>query len=207
VRRRLLDGIDKERGAGWRFIEHTVAIAEFWVALELATRSRDDVRVLERNEILEGAPKSKVDRLVRLEASIRLGGTLKKNAVVPDALFGLRFDDETESYFMLEVDRGEMPIERYKNMQRTYFTKKMLTYYEANRQQRHVHDLGIENFRVLTVTTDRPRVENMLTALNGLTDGRGSNIFLFVDQATLAAGNPLDISWVSGKGESVRITD
>jgi hypothetical protein len=25
--RRLLDGIDKERGAGWRFVEHTVAIA------------------------------------------------------------------------------------------------------------------------------------------------------------------------------------
>src|SRR5713226_2747817 len=36
VRRRLLDGIDKERGAGWRFIEHTVAITEFMVELERA---------------------------------------------------------------------------------------------------------------------------------------------------------------------------
>jgi len=207
VRRRLLDGIDKERGAGWRFIEHTVAIAEFWVALELATRGRDDVRVLERSEILEAAPKSKMDRLVRLEASIRLGGALKKNAVVPDALFGLRFNDETESYFMLEVDRGEMPIERYKNMQRTYFAKKMLTYYEANRQQRHVHDLGIENFRVLTVTTDMARIEKMLEALNAITDGRGSNMFLFVDQVTLATGSPIEMKWVSGKGSSVRITD
>ncbi len=132
---------------------------------------------------------------------------LKKNSVVPDALFGLRFNDEQESYFMLEVDRGEMPVERYKNTQRTYFSKKMLTYYEANRQQRHVHDLGIENFRVLTVTTDQPRVEKMLTALNAITDGRGSNIFLFVDQATLAASNPLEVQWVSGKGERVRITD
>jgi DNA-binding transcriptional ArsR family regulator len=207
VRRRLLDGIDKERGAGWRFIEHTVAIAEFWVALELATRGRDDVCVLERNEILENAPKSKVDRLVRLEASIRLGGALRKNAVVPDALFGLRFNDETESYFMLEIDRGEMPIERYKNMQRTYFAKKMLTYYEGNRQQRHVHDLGIENFRVLTVTTDRPRIEKMLAALNVITDGRGSNIFLFVDQAMLAASNPLDVMWMTGKGARLRLTD
>jgi DNA-binding transcriptional ArsR family regulator len=207
VRRRLLDGIDKERGAGWRFIEHTVAIAEFWVALELATRGRDDVRVLERSEILENAPKSKVDRLVRLEASIRIGGALKKNAVVPDALFGLRFNDETESYFMLEVDRGEMPIERYKNMQRTYFAKKMLTYYEANRQRRHVYDLGIENFRVLTVTTDTTRIEKMLEALNTITDGRGSNMFLFVDQVTLATGNPMEMQWVSGKGASVRITD
>src|ERR1700674_1432388 len=43
VRRRLLDGIDKERGAGWRFVEHTVSIAEFWVGLEIASRGREDV--------------------------------------------------------------------------------------------------------------------------------------------------------------------
>src|SRR6267154_5581688 len=91
-----------------------------------------------------------------------------------------------ELAFMLEVDRGEMPVERFKNTQRTYFTKKMLTYYEANRQQRHVHDLGIENFRVLTVTTNRRRVEKMLASLDVITKGRGSNMFLFIDQATLA---------------------
>src|ERR1700682_201626 len=185
VRRRLLDGIDKERGAGWRFIEHTVSIAEFWVSLELAARHREDLRILERSEILEDAPKSKRDRLVRLEASIRIGGVLKKNAVVPDALFGLRFNDEYESFFMLEIDRGEMPVERYKNTKRTYFARKMLTYYEASRQRRHVYDLGIENFRVLTVTTDKVRIEKMLGAINVITNGKGSNMFLFVDEATL----------------------
>src|SRR6516164_1691711 len=172
VRRRLLDGIDKEQAAGWRFIEHTVSIAEFMVRLELGVRGRSDVRILERGEILLDAPKSNRDRLVKLEASIRLNGALRKNAAVPDALFGLRFNDEEKSYFMLEIDRGEMPVERYRNAQRTYFAKKMLTYYEANRQQRHVHDLGIENFRVLTVTTSADRVERMLAALNGITEGR-----------------------------------
>lgn len=207
VRRRLLDGIDKERGAGWRFIEHTVAIAEFWVSLELAARGRDDLRVMERSEILEDAPKCKSDRMVRVEASVRIGGALRKNAVIPDALFGLRFRDEKESYFMLEIDRGEMPIERFKNMHRTYFSKKMLTYYEANRQQRHVYDLGIKNFRVLTVTTDKARIEKMLESLNTITGDKGSNIFLFTDQSALAASNPLEVAWVSGKGENVRITD
>jgi hypothetical protein len=183
VWRRLLDGLDKEQAAGWRFIEHTVSISEFMVRLELALRGRSDVRILERGEILEDAPKTNRDRMVKLEASIRLGGALRKNAIVPDALFGLRFNDEEESYFMLEIDRGEMPAERYKNAQRTYFAKKMLTYYEANRQQRHVHDLGIENFRVLTVTTTSERVERMLAALNSITEGRGSNMFLFADVA------------------------
>jgi hypothetical protein len=144
---------------------------------------------------------------VKLEASIRLGGVLRKNAVVPDALFGLRFNDEEESYFMLEIDRGEMPVERYKNSQRTYFAKKMLTYYEANRQQRHVHDLGLANFRVLTVTTAPERVERMLASLDAITEGRGSNMFLFADQAALLAANPLDLEWVSGKRTAVRLVD
>jgi hypothetical protein len=56
MQRRLLDGIDKERGAGWRFIEHSVGISEFFVRLELAARKRKDLRILERSEILEGAP-------------------------------------------------------------------------------------------------------------------------------------------------------
>jgi hypothetical protein len=206
VRRRLLDGIDKERGAGWRFVEHTVAIADFFVALELAAKDRDDMRILERSEILEDAPKTKRDRQVRLEASIRLGGVLKRNAVIPDALFGLQMDGSAECYFMLEIDRGEMPVERYKNLNGTYFAKKMLTYYEANRQRRHVHDLGIGNFRVLTVTTTAQRIERMLAALKAITDGKGSSMFLFADEATLGANNPLDIGWMSGKGERDRLT-
>jgi protein involved in plasmid replication-relaxation len=207
VRRRLLDGIDKNRGAGWRFVEHTVAVSEFMVALELAVRERKDVRIVERGEILEATPKSKQERRVRMETTVRLGSVLRKNAVVPDALFGLRFNDEEESYFMVEVDRGEMPIERYKNLYQTYFAKKMLTYYEANRQKRHVHDLGIENFRVLTLTTDAHRVELMLVALSKITEGRGTNMFLFADQSQLVGSNPLEIDWVSGRGGKVRITD
>ncbi len=143
VRRRLLDGIDKEHAAGWRFAEHTVSIADFFVALELAAACRTDIQILERAEILEDAPRTKRERQVRLEASIRLNGVLKRNAVMPDALFGLRFKSGAENYFMVEIDRGEMPVERYKNVNRTYFAKKMLTYLEANRQERHVHDLGL----------------------------------------------------------------
>jgi hypothetical protein len=73
---------------------------------------------------LEDAVSRKRERQVRIEATIRLGGVLRRSAVMPDAVFGLRFNDEEESYFMLEIDRGEMPIERYNNLHRTYFAKK-----------------------------------------------------------------------------------
>lgn len=207
VRRRLLDGIDKSRGAGWRFVEHTVAVADFMVALEVALRAVPGVALLERGEILEPAPKSRRERQVKLSTTIRIGGAQRRSAVVPDAFFGLRFNDEEESYFMFELDRGEMPVERFTALYRTYFAKKMLTYYEANRQRRHVHDLGIPNFRVLTLTTTAERVAHMRRALDAMTDGRGSNMFLFLDQATLAATNPLEAEWISGKGERIRLTD
>lgn len=207
VRRRLLDGIDKERTAGWRFVEHTVSIAAFFVALEVAAEKRPDLCILDRADILDNAPKTKQERQVRLEASIRLDGVLRRNAVIPDALFGIRFNDEEESYFMLEIDRGEMPVERYRNTQRTYFAKKMLTYYEANRQKAHVHALGIPNFRVLTLTTDQKRMERMIEALDPITDGRGSNMLLFSTLGNLADKSPLELDWMNGNRQSVRLTD
>jgi hypothetical protein len=207
VQRTLLDGIDKERSAGWRFIEHTVSITEFFVDLELAARARQDVRILDGDEIVEHRRSTKRDRQPRIEATVRLDGVLRRNAVIPDALFGLRFNDEEESYFALEIDRGEMPVERSHDLYRTYYAKKMLTYFEAHRQQRYLHDLGINAVRVATVTTTPARVEQMLDALTRITDGRGSSMFLFMDERTLAASNPLDVEWLSGKGELVRLTD
>ena len=208
MQRRLFDGIDKERGAGWRFIEHSIGISEFFVRLELAARERKDLRILERSEILEDASKSQQSRRVRLAASIRLGGVQKKSAVLPDGFFGLHFvKEEQESYFMYEKDRGEMPIERRKNLQGTYIAKKLLTYFEASRQRQHVHELGIPNFRVLVETTTPERVEQMIDAVREITDGKGSNIFLFVDERSLAASTPLDVRWISAKRESIRLTD
>jgi DNA-binding transcriptional ArsR family regulator len=208
VRRRLLYETDKQRNAGWRFIEHRVDITEFMVRLELACRDRQDVKLLTRKDILEDAPKTQRDRRVRLSAKVQIDGALKEHSVDPDELFGLRFAQTgQESYFMFERDRGEMPVTRYKSKEQTYYAKKMLIYHEANRKGVHSRDLGIPNFRVLTVTTTAGRVEQMMAAQKEITNGKGSNVFLFTDEATFVASNPLDIEWVSGKGAYVRLID
>ena len=61
--------------------------------------------------------------------------------------------------------------------------------------------------RVLTVTTSRSRVDQMIEAQKEMTDGRGTNMFLFIDDARLLASNPLEVVWTTGKGKPVRITD
>ena len=123
-------------------------------------------------------------------------------------MFGLRFyENEEESYFMFERDRGEMPVERHSRKDQTYFAKKMLIYFEANRGGEHVREPGIPDFRVATVTTTRERVEQMIEAQREITNGRGSNMFLFIDDETLAASNPLDALWTTGKTERIKLTD
>ena len=54
VRRRLLYEIDKQRDAGWRFIEHRVEITAFMVSLQLAARGRSDVGVLDGRIVAVG---------------------------------------------------------------------------------------------------------------------------------------------------------
>ncbi len=207
VRRRLLDGIDKQHKAGWRFIEHTVAISGFVGALEVALRGREDLELLHRGDILEDAPKSRRDRQARLATRIEMSGKSIHSAVIPDMLYGLRFDNAEESYFMLEWDTGEMAIERYRDLTQTHFAKKIATYLQASREGKHIHELGIPNFRVTTVTRTPARAEKMLEIVDKMTDGRGSNIFLFTDERTLAGSNPLDVEWRGGKGKRVRLTD
>jgi len=208
VRRRTLDAIDKTNKAGWRFIEHKVDTTAFMVSLELALQSRPELGLLTRSVILEDAPKARRDRRVRLTANIRIDGARRAHSVDPDEFFGLRFrETEEESYFMFECDRGEMPIERYSNKQQTYFAKKMEIYLAANREGVHIRELGIPNFRVLTQTTTLGRIDEMIAALRRITDGKGSNMFLFADEAQLAANDPLNVQWASGRGEKVRLTD
>jgi hypothetical protein len=208
VPRRLLYETDKQHGAKWRFIEHRVEITEFMVRLELACRDRSDVALIGRTSIVDNAPKTKRDRRVRLVTKVRIDGTNQLLSVDPDELFGLRIAGaKQESYFMFECDRGEMPVHRRKNKEQTYYAKKMLTYYEANRVGEHGRELGIPNFRVLTVTTTAERVEQMIEAQKEMTDGRGSNMFLFTDQTCLSKSSPLDVLWTTGKGRQVRILD
>jgi hypothetical protein len=177
------------------------------VSLQLAARGRTDIAVLDRKEILENAPKTRRDRRVRLPAKVRIDGALVQHSADPDELFGLRsVETEEESYFMLERDRGEMPVHRRKSKDQTYYAKKMLIYYEAFKAGGHRRELGIENFRVATVTTTPERVAQMIEAQKELTNGRGSNMFLFVDETSLAASNPLDVLWMTGKGVRVRLT-
>jgi hypothetical protein len=122
-------------------------------------------------------------------------------------MFRIEFDDGTAAYFLIEIDRGTMPVVRSRGgLSRTNYQRKMLAYFEGWKQGRHVRQFGLKQLRILTVTTSPQRVVNMVQALKNITDGNGSNLFLFIERDTLSAGC-LDAAWISGRGEPVFLTD
>ena len=51
------------------------------------------------------------------------------------------------------------------------------------------------------------RVDTMEGALRDVTAGKGSDLFLFIDEESLRSANPLDVVWSSGKANAAKLTD
>jgi hypothetical protein len=189
------------------FLHHTLAVAEVMVAFEVACRSREGVQLIPPEEVLAGAPE--LTRRLRLpfrwHVEVRQNGQPYRLGVEPDRVFGLHFEgvpeNRSRAFFFLEADRATMPVER-KGLAQTSFLRKLLAYRETWRQGLHKAHLGIPNFRVLTVTTSRERVEHLVEACRSLYGG-GSRLFLFTDQERLNPECILSQEWMNGQGKMV----
>ncbi len=214
-----VDWSENTQRAGIRFIEHEVARSRFMSGLEVAARKRRDVRLVRAANILATAPEQTRSSKTPLKWTARVpeNGREVPASIIADDLFALVFDDETAAYFLVEIDRGQMPVRRHgesaqelvggKRRLRTYFKHKLAAYYHGWRQRRHVEQFGIDQIRVLTVTTSEQRISTMLDALRDVTEGKGSGLFLFCTEGELEAKGPLEADWTAGKGSVVRLTD
>ena len=142
----------KNRKAGRPFIEHQLEIVDFSVALQLATGARRDVQFIHPNDIIAAFPEQ--TRAARNPLSLRVKlshqGAVHEIGLVPDLVFGLQFADGSRHSFMVEIDRGTMPIARSDFLQ-TSFERKMRAYLTAHAGKQHEKHFGWKTFRVLTV--------------------------------------------------------
>ncbi|MFM9942165.1 MAG: replication-relaxation family protein [Hyphomicrobiaceae bacterium] len=214
-----MDGLDrgqvdwtwKNRSTRRTFIEHTLLTADTMVAAECASIARPDVILIGAESIIANAPDMtrRSRNPFRLATRAHVNGQMIDLALVPDAVFGLDFTIERRrKYFFLEADRATMPIKRA-NLSQTSIYRKFLAYVagggSTNAFGQH---LGLGNFRVLMVTTSPERRDTMIAALKDATGGKGSRQFLFTDRDELRqCADLLDLPWISGKGDIVRLGD
>jgi hypothetical protein len=203
-----VDWSEKNKRAGAIFLAHTLDIADFMVSLEMVCRADEKITLVREEEIIATAPDEtrSAQEPLRWEAVSVEHGKRERWTVVPDGLFGLTFADATAAYFLLELDRGTIPISRSGEDHRS-IRRKLKTYYDGWRAQRHLEQFGVKQMRVLTVTSSQERMHNMVGAVRSITEDRGSNFFLFMDRKRLAVSDPLSVEWMSGKGDYVHLTD
>jgi hypothetical protein len=214
-----IDWSENTRRSGVAFIDHSVARSRFMAALTVGTRTRSNISLIDATDIIAAAPDRtrKAKQPLKWTSSIPAEGRrMVESSVIADDLFALRFDDGTESYFLVEIDRGQMPVRRSKNTVefvegkrriRTHYKHKLEVYWQGWRNNRHVEQFGVKQLRILTVTTSQKRIDTMLDALCEVTGGKGSELFLFIEESSLRKKNPLDAAWITGKGRDCRITD
>ena len=139
------------------FLEHTLAVSEFKVNLDLAL-ARSDVADL---IFYRRGTKSLNTRVSDPR------GKKKYLVVAPDAFFGIK-NHKGRSYFFLEADLGTETLKR--------FQEKTIAYKEYWKTGKYTQTYGFKNFRVLTITESRKRLENLMEATRKV---GGKNMFLF----------------------------
>jgi NADPH-dependent ferric siderophore reductase len=124
--------------------------------------------------------------------------------IIPDLAFGLLLPDGSRHYFVVEIDRGTMPIVRA-DITQTSFERKMRAYLTAHSAKARVHHFGWNTFRVLTVTTDHHRMQSMKEALHQLHVPRspGDQLFYFAARDEIGGSDPLTQVWHDGNRRDV----
>ena len=197
----------KNREAGRPFIEHQIEIVDFQVSLRRAVREHDDVRLVSVEEMIKASRQPVGRNPFMLRAKLSDRGNMREVGVVPDLVFGLELSDGSRRNFIVEIDRGTMPVNR-SDPDQTSFQRKMRVYLTAHAAKQHERQFGWKNFRVLTVTTDLIRIATMTAALQqfGVPRSAGPSMFLFSTFDALQSSDPLAYRWQDGSGRSVQLT-
>ena len=163
-------------------IAHALMISQFRVCLMIALKDRPDVKL---TRWVQGND---------LKVLLRHRG--ENPPLVADAYFVLETAEYKHPCF-LEADRATMTEER--------FTNKLRMYWRHNREERFKPSLGVAHFRVLTITPNETRAENLCRAAKEADDRKtGSNLFLFLAETQYSLVKPeavLSPIWASPKDE------
>jgi hypothetical protein len=199
----------KNREAGRPFIEHQLEIVDFYVGLHCASRQHGDVRLIHPDHMVVTFPSQPSSERNPFALHVKLSqrGVVRELSLVPDLAFGLMFPDGSRHSFMVEIDRGTMPVVRSNTSRQTSFEEKMRAYQTAHAARQHERQFGWKTFRVLTVTTDEHRVRSMMHAARALLipHGFGAGLFLFGTYDDLRNSDPITHVWRDGNGRDVRL--
>jgi hypothetical protein len=195
----------RNREAGRPFIEHQLEIVDFEVAAQLsAEASRYHYRNAE--EIVSRAAgkiaSTPGSNPFSFRVTVAHRGARYEIGLVPDIPFVIDLKNGGSRNFLVEIDRGTMPITRG-DFSQTSIERKLRSYLSAYAARLFERKFGWKFFRVLFLTSDDSRVRSMIEVLRTIQppSAAGSSLFLFASRDDLRTADPLTAAWrgVDGK--------
>lgn len=198
----------KNLEAGRPFIEHQLEIADFEVAAQLSAKhsgfhyaSADDI--ISKSPAAAGPNRGNP---LALRVTVSHQGARHEIGLVPDIAFAIDLKKGASRSFVVEIDRGTMPITRA-DFSQTSIERKLRSYLSAYHSHLFERKFGWKFFRVLFVTSDDSRVRSMIEALRSIQPpgAAGFSLFLFASRDTLRAADPLTANWRGVDGQLRRL--
>lgn len=196
---------EKNRRVKPLFIQHTLEVADVMIAIEKQCRDSDRLRFIPLDVIIATSPEGIQRRKFysKWPTEVYWNGTRKTVNIIPDYIFGIEFLDKSEgknkAYFFLEADRGTMPLTR-KDINSTSILRKFLSYEDTYLNNLQTKYFNIKKFRVLTVTTSKDRVANMIEVCAQTMKKTPVGLMLFTDVESLRDANPFNVGWMDVGG-------
>jgi hypothetical protein len=158
----------KNREAGRPFIEHQLEIADFEVATQLSTE-RSGYHYIDADEIVfkSSTTISNSSNPISVRVVVSHRGARHDIGLTPDLAFAVELKNGTRRDFLVEIDRGTMPISRADFLQ-TSIERKLRCYLSAHASRVFERKFGWKFFRVLIVTSNDNRVRSMIKALRSI---------------------------------------
>jgi hypothetical protein len=194
----------KNASVGRPFIAHTLAIGDMHVAITTTTRTRPDIELIDAKTLVTRFPKAPVspENPFMWKPNVTRNGTTTLIPANPDYAFALGSRTVSAYHYLVEVDRGTMPIKRA-SYSKTSIVRKFDGYLHGFRAKLHTELFGWKSLRFLFVTNSQGRADNMRAALADLTHVRNERqLFYFTHADAIANGNALADVWIDGNGET-----
>ena len=186
----------KNTEVGRPFLEHTLEIADFAVGLRESLKGRDDIQLVDGDDLLATLPPETraLQKPYRLSVPVIYRSMRHEVGVEPDYAFSLvRPRERRRAFFLVEIDRGTMPVERH-DLKQTSILRKLLAYQTLWKAKRHETHFGWRNFRVLIVTTSPERIANIQAVMAGHATLKESVLFLFGDATSFSSEGTQGVS-------------
>jgi len=167
------------------YLEHTLATNEFRIAVSLACQ-RNGWEV--ETWLTDNEMKADYDR-------VKIPSRKQPVSLIPDSYFSIHVPDRGTTNFFLELDRGTMPIKRFREKLEAY-----VAYYKTGAFTKRYAAKG---FRVLTVVDGigEGRVENLVNDAAQVTGGGRRFWFIHLDRVEPATILTQPIWSIAGQAE------